>query len=94
MGRLTLFVFLLFAHLVGDVLVRPDIVKKYKHKSILVMVFHCFTYSGVVISLYMFYRFIPGISLPFYRYLDIFIFVFLSHLMIDVTSSIINPVKD
>ena len=85
LSNLTLLILLLFAHLVGDVLVRPSIVSKYKKKSILVQVFHCFTYAGVVITLYSFY--VPALEFVGEK----FLFLFLSHLVIDLLSAICNP---
>ena len=81
----TLLILLLFAHLVGDVLVRPEIVSKYKNDSLLVLIFHCFIYAGVVITLYTFY--VPILEFVFAK----FMFLFISHLFIDLVSSILNP---
>jgi len=88
LDSITLFIFLLFAHLVGDVLVRPDIVKKYKAKSLLVMVFHCFTYAGTVSTFYFFYT-------DNIEYLGTkFMFLFATHFIIDGWSGIFNPVRE
>ena len=45
---ITLFIFLIAAHLFGDVIVRPPIVHSHKGKSSLVLLFHCYTWASIV----------------------------------------------
>ena len=78
---------MLFAHLVGDVLVRPNTVSRYKKTSILIQVFHCFTYAGTVSTLYFFYT-------DNIEFLGVkFMFLFLTHVVIDSMSAVCNPVE-
>jgi len=39
---------LLFAHFYGDVILRSPFISRYKSKSFLVLLFHCFMWSGCI----------------------------------------------
>ena len=69
-----IFIFLLFAHFIGDVFLRTKFIDKYKSKSISVMSFHCFMWSVCV-------------SIPLEIYglwaIEKFVFLFCFHFVID-----------
>ena len=43
-----LIIFLLFAHFIGDVFLRTKFIDYYKHRSVIVLLFHCFIWAGCI----------------------------------------------
>ena len=77
-----LMIFLFFAHLVGDVLVRPPIVHKFKSRSNLVMIFHCYIYASIVCFVVLL---LPKCLIEWSttEFLFKFVFLFMGHFLID-----------
>jgi hypothetical protein len=76
-----IFIFLLFAHFIGDVFLRTKFINRHKAESISVMIFHCFIWSGCI-------------SIPLEVYgmwsLEKFTFLLLGHFIIDLFKSTLD----
>jgi len=82
---LTLLLFLFFAHLVGDVLARPGVIHRFKGKSTLVLIFHCYVWASLV-----------SLPLIYYDRFELWKFTFLliGHFAIDKWKGWVDPDSD
>jgi hypothetical protein len=75
-------IWLIFAHLYGDVILRTPFIAKYKGKSLLVAAFHCFMWAGCV-------------SVPLRVYgkftVTLFLFLFIGHMFVDFAKALVEP---
>jgi len=82
---LILLIFLVGAHLIGDVIVRPPIVHRFKAVSNLVMFFHCYIWAIIV-----------SIPLVVFNKFEVwkFLFLFGGHLGVDKWKGEVDPDAD